>query len=211
MKLILIVAATVICLLHSANIGFGADPPKPDDTPFLSLLPDEFPGDVVVINFDTAPNGDAIVVGQDLSTVYKSKGCTIDSNIEGSDIIATDYRIRKAGGLSAGNREPLYQGGMTIRFFVPELGMDKPGGVHLVGFHTAYVSVGGVALVAYGEDGKAIGEIRNTKRGNDFIGMKSKVPIAYVEIKAVPMVDKDFAIDNLMFDVPKRLSKMPLP
>jgi hypothetical protein len=176
---------------------------------FRRLKPRDFPKEVVTLDFDAAPDGSAIAEGQVLNEVYLPMGVRLHGSFEDSAIAATKYRVKPCTGWSAGNRTPLYEGVTTIQFVVP--GKDVPAGVHYVGFYAAYVEPNSLSLPAFNAEGQVIGEVQSKVRGDDFLGLHSKIPIARIEIKTDRKIDKDFVIDDLKFDAPKDLSDMPEP
>jgi len=178
---------------------------------FRRIEEDEFPENAVLIDFDVDPDGNQILEGRDLTRVYVDRGCTLETEFEDSVIQACNYRVHPGRRFCAGNRKPLYQGTITVRFCQPGK-EDAPAGVHYVGFWIAYIEPRGSFLVALDKDGKPLGhKIHTRKRGHDYLGVYSKQPIAAVEIRLDPKIDQDHAIDNLRFDPPQPLTKMPLP
>jgi len=114
-------------------------------------------------------------------------------------------KTRSSGGRSRGHcdatHEPLFQGTITIRFCVPGNKKEKAI-VKTVGFWISHIAIDGTTLKAYDIKNRRIGEIKTIRAQHDFPAIKSNVPINYIKIVPDPVIDPDYAIDDLVFDKP---------
>ena len=167
---------------------------------------DLVPKNVTRIDFDRGPQGEILSPGKDIRDVFISLGCTIEPLLKESKIAVQDYNVRgRSGKFCVANHDPLYQGEMLVRFCMPG-NAGVPAGVHVVGFWTAYIEPNGTALEAYDVHDRLITVVKTRNRGRDFLCVKSNTPIAYVKITTDEEIDKDFAIDDLVFDPPVTLA-----
>ena len=169
----------------------------PDD------VPEAFGKDATRIDFETAPDGTPLTAGMDIGKTFVPKGFTLATSYEDSFVSVNNYDVRgPSGGNSCATQNPLWNGTVTIRFCVP--GQPKiPAGVTRVGLWIAEVTTDGTALEAYDAADRRIAEIKVVKVGNDFLGVKSTVPIAYVKIVPNPAIDPNYSFDDLIFDTPR--------
>lgn len=166
-----------------------------------------FPKNVTRVSFDRGPDGELLVPGRDIHSMFVPLGCTFSTSEKDSFISVEDYNVRgRSGQLCIATHDPLYQGAITVRFCLPG-NAEVPAGVHCVGFWTAYVEPAGTALEAYDVHDRLIGVARTKARGRDFLCVKSATPIAYIRAICNEEIDKDFAIDDLFFDPPVTLAE----
>ncbi len=163
------------------------------------------------IDFQTAPDGKALSAGMDVSKTFIPKGFILETSIQGAIVSVNTYNVNgPSKGNSCATHRPLYQGQITIRFCVP--GHPKvPAAVTRAGLWIAAVSPNSTALEAYDARDQRIAEIKTVKGSNDFLGLQSSVPIAYLKVVPNMAVDRDYTIDDLVFDVPKALHQFGRP
>ncbi len=173
-----------------------------------------FPKNVTRIHFDRGPGGELMVPGRDIKEMFVPLGCTLHSevpNVPDSFISVEDYNVKgRSGKFCAATHDPLYQGTIVVRFCLPG-NAGVPAGVHTVGFWTAYIEPQGTALEAYDVHDRLIGVTKTRVRGNDFLALKSKTPIAYIKVTPDLEIDEDHAIDDLFFDPPVTLAEATDP
>lgn len=162
-----------------------------------------FPKDVTRVDFDADPAGERFDIGTDISKAFVPVGCTFETSQKDSFVSIEPYNVGgRSGKFCAATHKPLYQGTITIRFCKPK---DEkiPATVTTVGFWTSHVAIGGTKLVAYGVDDKEIATVVTDANQRDFLALRSKTPIAYVKVVPDNDIDPDYAIDDLVFDVPQ--------
>ena len=169
-----------------------------------------FPKNVTRINFDRGPAGELTIPGRDIRDLYVPLGATIHSEMPNEPdafISVEEYNVKgRSGDKCAATHDPLYQGTIVVRFCLPG-NSGVPAGVHVVGFWTAYIEPEGTALEAYDVHDRLIGLTKTRVRGNDFLAIKSKTPIAYIKVTPDTEIDEDHAIDDLFFDPPVTLAE----
>ncbi|MCW8133962.1 MAG: hypothetical protein KIS92_26690, partial [Planctomycetota bacterium] len=163
------------------------------------------------IDFETAPDGSALTPGMDVGKTFVAKGFAISTSIEGSIVSVNNYNVQgRSNGNSCATHQPLWEGSLTIRFCVP----GRPGipaGVTRAGLWIAAVMADGTALEAYDARGKRIAEIKTTRGPNEFLGVRSRVPIACLKVVPNPNIDPNYTIDDLVFDAPRPLDAFGHP
>lgn len=165
-----------------------------------------FPADVLRIDFERGPRGEALAQHTNISETFIPLGVTFATSIAGSYVSVEVYNVGgRSGGRCIANHEPLYQGVMTIRFCKPG-NAAVPAGVRHVGFWTSHVVPNGTVLQAFDISGRRIAEIATVQEKRDFLALKSNTPIAYIKILPTD-ADPDFAIDDLTFDPPVLLAE----
>ena len=174
-------------------------------------VPGAFGKNATRIDFEKAPDGSQLTPGMDIGQTFVPRGFTLASSYPNSFVSVNNYNVRgPSGGNSCANQNPLWNGIITIRFCVP--GQPKvAAGVTAVGFWIAEVSPNGTALEAYDAQDQRIAEIKVVKQGNDFLGVRSTVPIAYVRVVPNLAIDPDYTIDDLVFDTPHPFEFEPDP
>jgi len=157
------------------------------------------------IDFDTAPDGNAVSARQKIDNLYVPVGCRFRTEKPDTYVMANQYNC---GGLSehycAAANAPIYQGVIRIDFCIPGKS-NFPAGVKFVGFYIKVVEPDGTKLEAYDGYGQLITAIKTTVKGGEFLAIRSSRPIAYLRIVPQPEIDADFAIDDLYFDTPRPL------
>ena len=169
---------------------------------------------VMHIDFETGPEGSPLKGTEDVGELYVPMGCVLESSYANSSIaLERGFEVEgESGGFCAANVSPKYRGVMTIRFCQPNH-IDSPAGVRLVGLWVADVKPGGTTLEAYDSSGRMLSAITTTRRGSEFLGIESAVPIAYLLIRPnesredPSSYDPNYAIDDLMFETPLSLSQ----
>jgi len=173
-----------------------------------------FPKNVTRINFDRGPNGEHTMVGKDIRDLYVPLGVTLHSEMPGypdAFISVEEYNVKGRSGVKcAATHDPLYQGTIVVRFCLPG-NSGVPAGVHYVGFWVAYIEKDGTTLEAYDVHDRLIGSVNTSVRGNDFLALKSRTPIAYIKVVPNVEIDEDHAIDDLVFDPPVTLAEASDP
>lgn len=170
-----------------------------------------FPKNVTRVDFDRGPGGELLAPGRDLKETFVPLGVTLHTSFKESFVSVEDYNVRgRSGKLCVATHDPLYQGTLTLRFCLPG-NAGVPAGVHYVGFWTAYIEPEGTLLEAYDVHNRLIGVVKTSTRGRDFLAVKSRTPIAYVKVTSDEEIDKDFAIDDLVFDPPVTLAEASDP
>ena len=135
-----------------------------------------FPRDPVRIDFQRGPRGESFAKGDDIRNTFVPLGCTFASSQPGSTITIDVYNVGgRSGGNCAANREPRFQGTMTIRFCLP--GNERaPAGVRYVGLWISHVAVEGTALLAFDVRNRQIAEIKTNTDHRDFSGTDNEHP-----------------------------------
>ncbi len=171
------------------------------------------PGDVH-IDFDSGRRGESFLVSEDIGAAFAHRGVLFSAPGEAPGrVIAAGFRISQsrsaknsAATMSMGER---YKGTLRIDFCHPSL-PQVPATVHRVGCYVAVAQdPGEIALRAFDRLGNLVGvSLANDK--TSFLGVVSPEPIAWVTISSnrdLPIppteVDNDFAIDDLVFDLPR--------
>jgi hypothetical protein len=174
-------------------------------------VPEAFGKGATRIDFETAPDGTPLTAGMDIGQTFVARGFTLATSYTNSFVSVNNYSVRgPSGGNSCATQNPLWNGIITIRFCVP--GQPKvPAGVTAIGFWIAEVSPNGTALEAYDAQDHRIAEIKVIKQGNDFLGVRSTIPIAYIKVVPNLAIDPDYTIDDLVFDTPRPFEFDPHP
>ncbi len=195
--------------LPAATVAEAPPPTGPVTTRIAEDGPEAFGKDTTRIDFETAPDGTALTAGMDIGQTFVPKGFTLATSYEDSFVSVNNYNVRgPSGGNSCATHNPLWNGVVTIRFCVP--GQPKvPAGVTRVGLWIAEVAPDGTALEAYDSRGQRIAEIKVVKQGNDFLGVRSSVPIAYVKIVPNMAIDPNYTFDDLVYDTPRPFTFVP--
>jgi len=158
------------------------------------------------IDFERRPSGKILRAGENIHQAFVDWGALFSTSISRSFVSVNRYNIEGAGGgMSAATHDPLYEGVMTIRFCKPG-SATTPAGVTFAGCWLGVVKPGGTSLIAYNEEDKEIGRVETSKKGTQFLGIKSNVAIAKIMIVPNPSIDTNFAIDDLIFDAPSPLA-----
>jgi len=158
------------------------------------------------VNFDRSPDGAKVEVGQDIGDLYTAWGCILSTSVKDSVVTVARYNVGgPSGKFCAANRDPIYEGTLTIRFCIPGR-PDLPASIHRLGFWTSHISPEGTALRAFDARDRFIGEVKTAKNRRDYLSFESSTPIAYVKIVPDVKIDPDFAIDDLVFDGPFALA-----
>ncbi|MBI3830617.1 MAG: hypothetical protein HY291_13940 [Planctomycetes bacterium] len=159
------------------------------------------------IDFEKAPDGTALTPGMDVGRTFVPKGFTISTSAAGAIVSVNNYDVQgRSRGNSCATHQPLWEGELTIRFCAPGR-PDVPACVTRVGFWIAAVQPDGTALEAYDSKGKRIAEIKTTKNPNEFLGVRSRTPIAYIRVVPNVAIDPNYTIDDLVFDAPRPLEE----
>ncbi|MFP6874407.1 MAG: hypothetical protein VCA55_12975 [Verrucomicrobiales bacterium] len=154
------------------------------------------------IDFEHDPGGKVLKAGENIQQTFIDWGLTFSSSVKTSFVSVNRYDIEGAGGgKSAATHDPLYEGAITIRFCVPGQ-PSRQSGVGFIGCWLGIVKPGGTSMVAYDAYGTEIGRAVSSKGESQFLGVKSNVPIARVEIVPNPEIDSNFALDDLIYDAP---------
>lgn len=157
------------------------------------------------IDFERNPSGKILRAGENIQQAFINWGLTLSSSVETSFVSVNRYDIDGAGGgKAAATHDPLYEGSITIRFCVPGYPSRKSG-VSFMGCWLGIVKPGGTSMVAYDAYGSEIGRAVSGEGESQFLGVKSNVPIARVEIVPNPAIDSNFALDDLLYDAPTPL------
>ncbi len=165
----------------------------------------------VKIDFAHDVKGKALEQKDNISKAFVPYGVVLCAPREGSYVAVFTYNVREARSAKPGetesrcaaNYDPHFQGEMTIRFCKP--GDERvPATVTVVGFWIAHVKRDGISMEAFDAAGNSISRVSVDKDGADFLGLKSEIPIAYLKISPSE-IDRDYAIDDLMFDAPKTI------
>ena len=157
------------------------------------------------IDFESNPSGEILRAGENIQQAFINWGLTLSSSVETSFVSVNRYDIDGAGGgKAAATHDPLYEGSITIRFCVPGYPSRKSG-VSFMGCWLGIVKPGGTSMIAYDANGSEIGRAVSGAGESQFLGVKSTVPIARVEIVPNPAIDSNFALDDLVFDTPTPL------
>lgn len=166
-----------------------------------------FPPQVTRIDFERGPRGEELSDDRDIASIFAPLGCTFAVLLPDAYVSVQSYNVGgRSGGKCAATFKPRYQGTMLIKFCVPEH-ERIPAAVRNVGLSVSHVSPGGTILQAFDAHHRLLGEVRTTRTGSDFLALKSIAPIAYAKVVPVPEIDKDFAIDDLVFDPPQPLAE----
>jgi hypothetical protein len=157
------------------------------------------------IDFEFNPAGKILRAGENIQQAFINWGLTLSSSVETSFVSVNRYDIDGAGGgKAAATHDPLYEGSITIRFCVPGY-PSRRSGVSFIGCWLGIVKPGGTSMVAYDAYGSEIGRAVTGEGESQFLGVKSNVPIARVEIVPNPVIDSNFAFDDLIYDSPTPL------
>ena len=157
------------------------------------------------IGFERKPSGELLRAGENIQEAFVDWGAIFSTSISRSYVSVSRYNIKGAGGgMSAATHKPLYEGSMTIKFCNPGAA-GKPAGVTFAGCWLGIVKPGGTSIIGYDVNGAEVGRVMTTKKGTQFLGVKSNVPMATIKIVPNPEIDNNFAIDDLVFDTPAPL------
>ncbi len=166
-------------------------------------LDGSFPPHVTRIDFDTAPDGTRIAAGAEVGRAYVPSGVTIETSVAGALVHADDYTVGgRSGGNSCATNAPRWEGVLTIRFHAPGR-PEIPAGVTHTGLWIAAVSAGSTTLEAYDLRGAKIGEAVTVAGPNDFLAVRSSIPIGHLRVVPNVAVDPNYTIDDLVFDAPR--------
>lgn len=184
------------------SLDFDGEASVAEIVPILEDDPAQFPANLIRLDFDTRPNGERLVPGQDVADAYVDVGATISTSIADSMVTVQQYKVRN--GQSAATHAPPYTGTITVRFCVP--GNPRlPASVRYIGCWASYISPEGTLLQAFDARDQLIGQVITTVTGAEFLSLKSTIPIAYCKITPVVDVDPDYAFDEFIFDPPRPL------
>lgn len=168
------------------------------------LEPGDFGKGARVLDFDTAPDGRKVAVGDDVEELYAAWGVVLDSELEKGTVVADGYTVAGASrGLSAANDDPRWTAHVVFTLFVPGTVRGRkgvPSGAHRVGVYVAAVSPRGTGLKAYGMDGRLLQEIWTKGSGTEFLGVECEEPVHRVEIVDDPAIDNNFTTDDFTFE-----------
>ena len=174
--------------------------------PITDLTDQLVPLTVSKIDFERRPSGKILRAGENIHQAFVDWGAVFSTSISRSFVSVNRYNIEGAGGgMSAATHDPLYEGELTIRFCKPG-SVEKPAGVTFAGCWLGVVKPGGTSLIAYNEEDKEIGRVETSKKGSQFLGIKSNVAIAKIMLVPNPSIDTNFAIDDLIFEAPSPLA-----
>lgn len=164
------------------------------------------PPDFIYVDFEKFPNGKSMTVNADVSNAFVDVGVKFATSITNSYVSSQSYGFTdgRGGSYSIANYEPTYEGVLTITFCVPG-NSSFAAGTHYVGFNVAHVDVNGTFFEAYDPQGQLITRFATDQTGTDYLGFRSKVPIAKVVVRPNLDVDADFALDDLFFEKPVAL------
>jgi hypothetical protein len=170
---------------------------------FRRLGPNDFPPGCTEEPFEKTPDGRALRIGENIEKLFIPKGFVLSTSIVTSFVSVNNYVVEgKSRGLSAATHQPLWEGEITIRFVQP--GRENvPAGVTHFGCWIAAVLPKGTALVAYDLHGRELGTIHTERGPNDFLGVRSSVPIHRIKIVPNPAIDKDYTLDDFIFTSPR--------
>ncbi|MCZ7645746.1 MAG: hypothetical protein M5U26_10750 [Planctomycetota bacterium] len=159
------------------------------------------------IDFEKAPDGAPLQPGQDIRRTFVGKGFTLATSFDNAIVSVNTYNVDgRSKGLSCATHQPLWQGQLTIRFHVPGH-PEVPAGVTRAGLWIAAVSKDGTALEAYDALDRPILTVKTVKSPNDFLALRSPIPIAKLKVVPNPAIDQDYTIDDLTFDPPRPLGE----
>jgi hypothetical protein len=164
----------------------------------------ELPAQVTRIGFDADPQGEPLRLGQDVSSTFAPLGVTLETSLQGASVCVDGYTVTgRSRGMSCATGEPYrWQGMLTARFCEPGK-PERPASVTHVGVWVAAVSPGGTSLQAYDAQGKVIGSVTTLRSGSEYLALRSETPIAFVRVIPNEQVDRDYTIDDLVFDTPQ--------
>ncbi|MGE3854359.1 MAG: hypothetical protein AB7K09_21695, partial [Planctomycetota bacterium] len=165
-----------------------------------------FPAPVTRIDFETDPDGRPLVIGENVERRFIAAGFTLSTSIPGAFVSVNSYIVGgRSKQQSCATHIPLFRGEITIRFCMP--GREHvPAGVHRVGLWIAYVSPNGTSIEAYDANDQRIAVVPVVGNVNDFLGVESRTPIAYIKVVPNMAIDPDYTIDDLVFDTPRPLA-----
>jgi len=165
-----------------------------------------FQADDSLVDFETDPSGKRLTVGQDLSETFVPFGLKIATSIETSFPAVDSFTVQsKSRGFSCATQSPRWNGTLTLTFCEPGR-PERPASVSRVGLWIASVSPNSTRLRALDAAGNVVAEALTTQSGTDFLAVESEADIASVEIIPDPNIDRDYTIDDVVFDVPRRAS-----
>ncbi len=157
------------------------------------------------IDFERYPTGKALKAGENIQEAFMDWGVSFSTSVENSYVSVNHYHIEgSGGGKAAATHSPLYEGSITLRFFKPG-DQTRAAGVNFVGCWLGIVKPGGTFMVAYDVNGREIGRAVSADGKSQFLGVKSAVPIARLEIVPNPEIDSSFALDDLIYEQPSPL------
>ena len=178
--------------------------------------------DQTIIDFQTDPFGNQFSVGQDLATTYSTYGLLTGAEETRRHFGAAIYKFKKTPIEIEGNQcatvvvrtssgKSLFEGTAEFTFCVPGE-TANPAGVHRFGMLFAEVEHARDFVVeAFDAHGNLLGNVESTDHSCCFAGFESSIPIAKVQIKQNPYLDRDkvqrkidrtYACDNLVFTTP---------
>lgn len=153
----------------------------------------------VRIGFDRRPDASRLAAGEDVSETFLPLGVRFRTPVAGASVGTDAYEIEGGSrGLSAAVTEPRWTGDVELEFVAPP-GRDSPG-ARRVGARVGEVFPGGTGLRALGAGGVVLGEVLTAGTGAEFLGIEASEPIAKAVFFAVPAIDPNFAIDDLVFE-----------
>jgi hypothetical protein len=180
------------------------DLPRPGPKGFRRLQQlEDFPRGCIEEGFETAPDGRKLVIGENIEKLFITKGFTLSTSIKTSFVSVNNYNVdARTKGLSAATHQPLWEGEITIRFCKP--GREKiPAGVTHFGLWIAHVLPNGTALHAYDFKGRELGVIRTTRNGNEFLAVRSSVPIHTLRVVPNVQIDPNYTLDDFIYTPPQ--------
>jgi hypothetical protein len=169
---------------------------------FRRIQEGDFPHGCIEESFETAPDGRRLQVGENIEKLFIRKGFTLSTSIKTSFVSVNNYTVQgKSRGLSAATHQPLFEGEITIRFCRP--GRETvPAGVTHFGCWIAAVVPKGTYLVAYDLRGKELGRINTEGGPNEFLGIRSSVPMHTIKVVPDVNIDRDYTLDDFIFTPP---------
>jgi hypothetical protein len=180
----------------------GLDGQRPVPGGFQRIKENEFPRGCLEEPFETAPDGRRLVIGENIEKLFIRKGFTLSTSIKTSFVSVNNYTVQgKSRGLSAATHQPLFEGEITIRFCRP--GRENiPAGVTHFGCWIAAVVPKGTYLIGYDIRGKEVGRINTEAGPNEFLGMRSSVPMHTIKVFPDVNIDRDYTLDDFIYTPP---------
>jgi hypothetical protein len=191
--------------------GFSQQPPemvslstpKPGVPPFRRISAEQFPENCTEESFETGPDGNPLSPGDNIEKYFIKKGFLLSTSIGTSFVSVNNYTVQgKSKGQSIATHSPLFEGEITIRFVKP--GQEYiPASVTHFGFWIGKAAAHGVTVFGYDMRGRELGQVQPQRGENEFIGIRSTMPIHQIRIVPNAGVSKEYTLDDFIFTEPQ--------